>query len=240
MNHSLSQGEALEDAVRQLLNGRLPEALGVTHGEIVDRHGNHSGQVDVVIFDRNRTPRLYTSGPSGHQVIPAEGVLAVVEVKTRVEASSIPGVVKHMQTIKKLERSAYHARPMHLSMEIYGASASTFPILYSLFAFESGSPHSVVASLKAETDHLPLSQRIDCGVILDPGYAILNATFRAGGPSAKPLGSQRNAFPRLPTSQLFDGERSLGLVSLSYRLDNRLGDAGDRPTCLRPNWLDLG
>jgi hypothetical protein len=197
VSHHLSKGEALEEVVRGFLQRHLPEGLAVTHGEILDAVGKRSGQADVIVYDRHRTPKLYVSDEGGHQVVPAEGVLAVVEVKTSISASDIPGIIKHMQSVKELKKSAYFPMPSKHLIKIYGEDREVFPILYFLFSFESAAVQGITEALRDGMAALPLDKRIDCVCILD-GYVIMNLIKPLGG---LPGDERFSAVPE-PLSQL--------------------------------------
>jgi hypothetical protein len=98
--HSLSKGEAAEEAVREFLQRHLPSSVGITKGQIIDSRGRFSKQLDVIIFDASRTPILFTSEEDGHQLVPVEGVIAVVEVKTTLAVSNVAGIVENMLSVK--------------------------------------------------------------------------------------------------------------------------------------------
>jgi hypothetical protein len=84
MNHNLSKGEAAEESVRSFFRRYLPPSLGVTKGQVVDSTGQRTRQLDVIIYDVAHTPMLFSSDEDGHRLVPSEGVIAVIEVKTQV------------------------------------------------------------------------------------------------------------------------------------------------------------
>lgn len=78
--HSGTKGELREDAVIHFLKSRLPAAFGLAKGEVVDFQGSRSTQLDVIVYDKLGCSPLVSDGD--HILLPAEGVLAVVEVKS--------------------------------------------------------------------------------------------------------------------------------------------------------------
>jgi hypothetical protein len=106
--------------------------------------------------------------------------LAVIEVKTSISASDIPGIVKHMQSVKELKKTAYFQMPFKHRVNIYGESRDVFPILYFLFSFESAGIEGVTIALRDGMAALPIDKRIDCVCILD-GYVIINSVKPLGG-----------------------------------------------------------
>lgn len=88
MKHSTAKGDQLEIATRSWLRTVLPKGLWVGHGEIIDTHGNRSGQHDVIIaFDGH--PRFFPEETP--QPFFLEGVAAVLEVKTNLTKSEVAG-----------------------------------------------------------------------------------------------------------------------------------------------------
>jgi hypothetical protein len=73
-------GTARESAVGRFLIDQLPGRYRVAAGEVVDRNGNSTGQTDLMIYDGTLTRPLYVRDSS--VLLPAEALLAAVEVKT--------------------------------------------------------------------------------------------------------------------------------------------------------------
>jgi hypothetical protein len=80
-DHRATIGTSREDALIEFLRKRLPTRFGVARGEVVDIGGRRSGQVDVVIFDQAMNTPL-TSDSGGSVILPAEALLAAIEVKS--------------------------------------------------------------------------------------------------------------------------------------------------------------
>ncbi|WP_375154242.1 DUF6602 domain-containing protein [Paenarthrobacter sp. CM16] len=57
--HNLTIGTEAEDVLREFLAAHLPDSIGVANGQIVDSLGSESRQVDVILYDKARTPALY-------------------------------------------------------------------------------------------------------------------------------------------------------------------------------------
>lgn len=82
------RGSAREQPLARFLAERLPSRFGVAHGEVVDYLGNQSGQVDLMIYDRSTTCPLYRED-DGRVLLPAEALLAPVEVKSLLNATEV-------------------------------------------------------------------------------------------------------------------------------------------------------
>ena len=85
-----------ENIVSAFLRDRLPAAIGVTTGEVIDVQGRRSKQIDVLLYDALRTPMLFTGEKKDTHLVPAEGVLAVVEVKTRLRSRDLEGCLANL------------------------------------------------------------------------------------------------------------------------------------------------
>lgn len=91
--HNTPKGDGGEALVARFLREHLPEQIGATAGQVIDSAGAMSKQVDVVLYDRMRTPMLFTSPNGRDSLIPVEGVLAVIEVKTHLKKAMLPGIL---------------------------------------------------------------------------------------------------------------------------------------------------
>lgn len=132
--HNTPKGAGGEALVAQFPRRRLPEQIGCTAGQVIDSTGAISRQVDVVLYDRARTPMLFSS-PNGHdQLIPVEGVLAVIEVKTHLTKAMLPGIMENCRSVKRLKRTAYFDQPRIPTYRLYDQDWTDFPIYYSVFA----------------------------------------------------------------------------------------------------------
>jgi len=76
-----SAGNEVEDAVRVYLKRMLPSKYYVTHGHLIDVHGDISPQIDVIIADNEKLPSLLTTR-DGTEYIPTTSTYAVGEVKS--------------------------------------------------------------------------------------------------------------------------------------------------------------
>ena len=79
IHHPGSKGDSLENVWIDWLRKYLPNRYSVDKAMVVDSMGNLSDQIDLVIYDQQYTPFVFTQ--NGINYIPAEGVYAVFEVK---------------------------------------------------------------------------------------------------------------------------------------------------------------
>lgn len=83
--HPGTKGDSLENVWIEWLRKYLPNRYCVDKAIVVDSEGNLSDQIDLVIYDQQYTPFVFTQ--NGVHYIPAEGVYAVFEVKPDLNGS---------------------------------------------------------------------------------------------------------------------------------------------------------
>jgi hypothetical protein len=97
LSHSLSKGEAAEETVRKFFARYLPPSLGVTKGQVIDSLGRRTKQLDVIVYDMDRTPTLFSSDEDGHrlgralQPRPAHAEWGIEHWRRRVARRRSPG-----------------------------------------------------------------------------------------------------------------------------------------------------
>ena len=103
--HSYQQGYFFEEILRLFLKKYLPPSLDVARGFIIDSKDNISNELDIIIFDKNKTPIFFSAGDL--RIIPIETALAVIEVKTTLDTTSLKKeIFPHLESINKLEKFA--------------------------------------------------------------------------------------------------------------------------------------
>lgn len=196
--HRGLRGGSAEEIVRDMLREHLPRALGVTIGEVVDSLGNVSGQADVIIYDALRTPMLFSSVQNSSHTVPIEGVIGVIEVKSVLQKKDLPQLIEHARRLADLQKRAYFATTITPTYSFYGRTVSSFPAIYSVFAFESDGAYT--EELNAAQENIPLTHRVANMVCLDRGLVINvtlpNVASDPGQPrfSATPVPGSRLAF----------------------------------------------
>jgi len=84
--HPGTKGDSLENVWIEWLKKYMPNRYCIDKAIIIDSDGNLSDQIDLVIYDQQYTPFVFTQ--NGVHYIPAEGVYAVFEVKPDLEGSA--------------------------------------------------------------------------------------------------------------------------------------------------------
>jgi hypothetical protein len=103
LSHDGVLGTARELLLRALIAPLLPPDVEVLTGSIINSNGINRierNQDDVVLFDHNRAPLLWSA--PGCALIPIEGVVAQIEVKSTLNAGGVRDAVKAASEISGL------------------------------------------------------------------------------------------------------------------------------------------
>ena len=104
IRHKGERGRQREHGLREFLEENLPAAYGVATGEIiVAKSGEVSPQCDVIVYDRLRIPIL--GSKTAVQQIPIEGVYAVIESKSILDARALKDAKEKFAAITELPRT---------------------------------------------------------------------------------------------------------------------------------------
>ena len=131
MGHPGAKGDASESVWLQMLNDYLPKRYEAAKAFVVDSHGHFSEQIDVVIFDRQYSPFIFTY--QNQTVIPAESVYAVFEAKQTVNADLVAYAQQKVGSVRNLHRTSL---PIPHAGGTFPAKP-LIPILGGVLAFES-------------------------------------------------------------------------------------------------------
>lgn len=171
IEHRGLKGTANEQILRDFLGDYLLASLDVSIGEIIDSRGNRSRQADVIISDAARTPVLY--GIKDIRVLPVECVIAVIEVKAKLDQRELAAAFENMRQVKALKKTAYYPQPGRIKYQhtLYGKNWDVWPTNYYVFAYESIRLETLVDVLDQRhvADKLPCDSRIDSMCVLDKG-----------------------------------------------------------------------
>lgn len=224
IDHNGLVGQEGEKIVAKFLRERLPGSIGVTTGEVLDVEGGRSRQTDVVLYDAMRTPMLFTGEEKDTHVVPAEGVLAVIEVKTRLRSSDLEGCLANCRSVKQRIRTAYFPQPIHVRHVAYGREWHDLPIFFSVFG--AASDNFYAEALNALQADVPIHERIDMLCCLDRGVTANAGIDLTGGIEAlKPVISARS----LPQGGLANIETPKPLLVWYALLASTVMQAGTRP-----------
>ncbi|RJN31878.1 DUF6602 domain-containing protein [Nesterenkonia natronophila] len=173
-DHNGIKGTSAEEKFHDFLRRHLPDSVGITSGEVVDVDGGRSGELDVILFDKPRTPMLFGEKGSRNHSVPVEGIIGVIEVKTRLKKHMVSDLIKSCQKVKTLQKKAFLPGGLVRKRERYGQTYTDMPVYYSVFAFESEGSYAGVFN-DSQMEILP-QERVDTVCYLDRGIGI-NATI---------------------------------------------------------------
>ena len=97
-------GSAAEQPVRDQLEQVLPRGLGVGEGFVIDNYDGTSRQQDVVVYERDICPVFSVNRTAQTTYYPCEGVIAVGEIKSRLDGDSLEDAFRKVASAKELRR----------------------------------------------------------------------------------------------------------------------------------------
>lgn len=166
--HSGSKGDSLENVWIDWLRNYLPNRYCVDKAIIIDSDGNLSHQIDLVIYDQQYTPFVFSQ--NGIHYIPAEGVYAIFEVKpdfqgTVKEDNFFQYAGKKIESVRKLKRT---------SVGIINAGIPALPraltkILGGILVSTNSYTHSNNDTIESHLKKLSGLQTIELGCAADYG-----------------------------------------------------------------------
>lgn len=167
--HPGEAGMLIEQQFRFQLEEVLPEKVGVSHGFVVDSHGGLSKQMDIILYDRLNTPRIFAS--DGTQMFPVESTYACAEIKTKLDTSNLKDSFEKCASYKNLSREAYFEPTGKLITQTYRLFGSENPHWQSIFfciAFESINSVSLQAQYNeiVKSENLQVHEKIDTIIAL--------------------------------------------------------------------------
>lgn len=162
--HPVTKGDASESVWLELFTTYLPVRYQVARAHIVDSKGQFSDQIDVVVFDRQYSPFIFSY--QGQTIIPAESVYAVFEARQTVNARNVEYASDKVASVRKLHRTSlpipyaggtYPAKPL---IKIYGG----------LLAFESDWQPPLGEALIEALSSSALEGQLDFGCVAARGH----------------------------------------------------------------------
>lgn len=102
------KGEARERAVRRKLECLLPGGVGVGTGCVIDSEGKASGQIDVVLYEKEFCPVFGLEDDVSYY--PCESVIAVGSVKSTIGKKELRDIYGNIASVRKLKRFVRPAR----------------------------------------------------------------------------------------------------------------------------------
>ncbi|MBX3521609.1 MAG: hypothetical protein KF807_00225 [Xanthobacteraceae bacterium] len=129
--HPVAKGDTSEAVWLALLQTYLPKRYRASKAFVVDSEGSFSDQIDVVIFDRQYSPFIFTI--EDQTIVPAESVYAVLEAKQTANAELVAYAKQKVASVRRLHRTSL---PIPHAGGTYPAK-SLIQILGGMLTFES-------------------------------------------------------------------------------------------------------
>jgi len=102
--HAPTKGDVAQKMWIKVLQSYLPTRYCVDTGFVIDSKGNTSEQIDIVIYDRQYSPLIFTI--QGSHYFPAESIYCVIEVKTNVTQAEYQYAQKKATSVRRLFRTS--------------------------------------------------------------------------------------------------------------------------------------
>lgn len=99
VQHMGDRGGNREELLREFLRKHLPDKYGIAKGEILTSDGDHSHSADIIIYDAENCPVLYSEST---EILPVEGVYGIVEVKSRLSKNEFISTARKIRAFKEL------------------------------------------------------------------------------------------------------------------------------------------
>ncbi len=96
-------GDAMEEPVRKQLENILPRGIGVGSGFVIDTFGHTSRQVDIVLYEKETCP-VFSINKARDSYFPCECVIAVGEVKSRIDRATLADATEKIASVKRCRR----------------------------------------------------------------------------------------------------------------------------------------
>jgi hypothetical protein len=102
--HPGTKGDASEEVWLEMLQTYLPKRYSAATAHVVDSTGAFSEQIDVVVFDRQYSPFIFSY--QGQTIIPAESVYAAFEAKQAINAAQVAYAQGKVASVRRLYRTS--------------------------------------------------------------------------------------------------------------------------------------
>lgn len=167
--HPGVKGDASESVWIGLLEKYLPARYSVAKAHVVDSLGNFSDQIDLVVFDRQYSPFIFTY--ESQTIIPAESVYAVFEAKQTADAQLVKYAQTKVASVRRLHRTSL---PIPHAGGTYPAKP-LIPIFGGILTFESEWSPPMGNALETVLLNGTDDHQLDLGCIASHGHFVRKA-----------------------------------------------------------------
>lgn len=171
--HPGSKGDSLENVWIEWLRKYLPNRYCVDKAIIIDSNGSLSYQIDLVIYDQQYTPFVFTQ--NGIHYIPAEGVYAVFEVKPDLQGNVgddnfFEYAGKKIESVRSLKRTS--VKIINAGVEVPARPLTK--IIGGILSSTNSYTHSNNNTIESHLKKLKNLQTIEMGCAVDYGSFYVN------------------------------------------------------------------
>ena len=166
IRHSGEIGTLIEQQFRSQLVEILPEKIGVSHGFVMDSSNKKSKQMDIILYDKLNTPRIFAS--NGAQIFPVEGTYACGEIKAKLNSKELTDSFEKCKSYKSLCRKAYikQTNPITTTYNLFGHEYDHWQSIFFCLAIESINAKLLQDRYVSIASNLTVNKRIDTIVSL--------------------------------------------------------------------------
>jgi len=126
--HKTLIGDVREYFVNMFLLKILPETMGIGSGEIIDRNGSRSDEIDTIIYNKNFPVLKVTDGKS---IFPIEAVVATIEIKSTLEGGELKKALDNCKSVTDLCPSVQNNTTIMEQIKVGGIAVEwAYPATY--------------------------------------------------------------------------------------------------------------
>ena len=172
VHHSGTKGSTRESPLATFFESQLPKIYGVTSGEAVDLDNRPGPQLDVLFYDQSRNFPFVSKESI---VLPAEALLASIEVKSKQDATEVAKSIEAGRKLRSLR--PFKNAPGGRNIEDPLRSKSVARYFHCVFAYQTDLKEENWARnecLRFTREQLLDAHTIDAVYVLGRGILNLN------------------------------------------------------------------
>ncbi|MEO9363446.1 MAG: DUF6602 domain-containing protein [Nitrososphaera sp.] len=211
IGHRGETGKANEQLLVELLKKFLPKVYSIGSGIIIDKDGNRSKQIDIIVYDSQFHPELFAQGTA--VIFPVDVVYMTIEVKTTLNKQSVEQAVENIASVKQLNFipakivSLKHHEPggeKAASMSMYDSS----PPIGVIFGYttETRNENTFAEWFASSLNEKPNREKFDLAYVLETTF--LYASPNISENSVKPNHYVQGVFTRLQDGKALEVQTS--------------------------------
>ncbi|MFK8258404.1 DUF6602 domain-containing protein [Erwinia sp. AnSW2-5] len=100
IKHNGGKGDNRENAFVDFLKEYLPNKYGIGRGEVISPENEISGELDIVIFDKDHCPLFLKS--DSHSLYPRESVFGAISMKSHLDSAELKDAYNNIASLKKI------------------------------------------------------------------------------------------------------------------------------------------